>query len=215
MAMRRENLLYVIIDRSQAVRARRNLTQLVQNILRADPDFIQFRFKNEPTSKILAEAISISRQVKMRQSTKFIVNDRVDVACAAGADGVHLGREDIPCLYARKIMGKKAIVGKTVHTLKELEQAYLEPINYVSVGPVFKTGTKPRLKPLGIKKTKRFVFSKNHKGIYNFVIGGIKPLNVPQLTKEKITNIAICSAILLSKNPYQATKEINAIIKFC
>jgi len=215
--MQREGFLYIIIDRELVSKSRLDLFKITKETLEANPDFIQFRFKDTPLRTALQESLSISKMAKNYKSTSFIVNDRVDIAKAVDADGVHLGNRDLPVSCARKILGKKILIGKTVHCLKDYKDARDKPLNYISIGPVFKTALKPGLKPLGIKKTKEII-SKSLPGKSNliaFVVGGITLENVPLLIKEGLTNIALSSNAILSKNLRGTIKKFRNLISFC
>lgn len=205
-----EGLIYVIIDRGLLLRNKKNIFKLTEEILKAKPDFIQFRFKNTPLRQVLNEALKMRALTKYYKATKFIINDRVDLAKAVKASGVHLGNDDLPVVYARKILGKRAIIGKTVHCLTELKKAVNEPLNYISIGPVFKTSLKPDLNPLGIKRTKKLVRLLH---IPIFVIGGINPGNVTLLTKAGINNIALSSSVILSDNACALIKKLRELIR--
>lgn len=210
--MQKKSSLYIIIDRDLLIRNKKNILTLTRSLLQAKPDFIQYRFKDASSREILKESLEISKMIKEQKVTKLLINDRVDIALACHAHGVHLGRSDLPSLYARKILGQKAIIGKTVHSLTELKNTLVEPVNYISIGPVFKTRLKPGLKPLGIKRIKnQFVpiFKKAKNKMSLFVIGGITRKNMAGLIKEKISNIAVASDIILSPQP----KKVAAYYK--
>lgn len=213
--MRKKGLLYIIIDRELLIRNKKNIFTLTEQLLSTKPDLIQYRFKSAPTRNILKESLKISKMTKKQRSTKFLVNNRVDIAKASGADGVHLGSNDLPSIYARKILGKDAIIGKTVHSLLELKKALVEPINYVSIGPVFETALKPELKPLGIKKIKNLFmpeFKRAKSKMSLFVVGGITKKNVTSLIKESIVNVAVASNIILSNHPRQTAMYYKLLL---
>jgi len=139
----------------------------------------------------------------------FIINNRADIAYLVGADGIHLGEEDIPIHLARKILPNK-LIGKTVHSLEELENSQKENIDYLSLGPVFRSQTKPNLKPLGLKKLKNMI---KYIRFPFFVIGGINVNNLDKLKKLGRINIALCEGILSSPDPVQMAREIKETLK--
>ena len=116
--------------------------------LPAAADAVQIRRKNMPSPELARIALEMKRSVD-KIGSALIVNDRVDAALASGADGVHLGEGDLPVKSARRLAGKRLIVGKTVHSLREARAAAREKIDYVGAGPVFRTPAKKRLKGRG------------------------------------------------------------------
>lgn len=120
----------------------------VKNAVSAGVQFIQYRDKMTSSKALYEEAVVLRRICK---DATFIVNDRVDIAVGVGADGVHLGQEDLDCAVARKILGKGKIVGVTVHDPGEARDAERAGADYVAVGPIFATTTKSDAgDPLGI-----------------------------------------------------------------
>jgi len=110
---------------------------------------IQYRRKGCSTKEMFDEASRLRQLIK---SALYIINDRLDIALSVGADGLHLGHDDMPYAAARKLLGKKKIIGLTVHTLKEAEEAQSLGADYVGVSPVFTTKTKKDAgKPIGIE----------------------------------------------------------------
>ena len=211
--MKEKGLLYVIIDRELISHTKKSLKEVTREIINAQPDLVQLRCKNLPVNEAIQESLTLSRMAKKHTATKFLINDRVDIAKAVGADGVHLGREDLPSPYARKILGKKALIGKTVHSSQELKTTLTEPVDYISIGPVFKSRLKNHLKPLGIKKTNRLLNRlKTNRKISFFVIGGITVKNVCLLIKEGITNVAVASDIISCSDPKRKIREFKELL---
>lgn len=120
----------------------------VKSALAAGAEIVQYRAKDICARKMCEEAGTFRSLCK---KITFIINDRVDVALAVGADGVHLGQDDMPYAQARKILGKHKIIGITVHNVHEAEEAHKLGAHYLGVSPIFKTTTKPDAgKPGGI-----------------------------------------------------------------
>ena len=174
-----------------------------------DIDIFQFRFKDISDKKALGIAKRLA-QIIHKNKKVFIVNDRADIAHLSGADGVHLGKEDISTSDARKIIGKDAIIGKTVHSLRELITFQKEKVDYISFGPVFKTPIKPHLTPMTKNKIKS-ILKKTTKSV--FAIGGISQYNSGFLKDLGITNTVVCRAILTSKNPKKVAVDIKKCLK--
>jgi len=132
--------LYAIID-AEAARPRTCL-ELAAAILAGGCRVLQLRMKDRPGSEMLDVARAM-RALATPPSTLFIVNDRVDVAAAVGADGVHLGAEDMPVAAARSLVGPHLIIGRSTHSLEEARAARVSGADYVGFGPIFPTATKP------------------------------------------------------------------------
>ncbi len=155
---------------------------------------IQLREKNaSPIDfyKSAKEAIRISKNTK----TKIIINDRVDLAMAINADGVHLGQNDLPPKKARELLGEDAVIGFSTHNEKQAMAALDLPIDYIAIGPIFKTETKKDAdKTLGIEGLKRI-----RKAIGDFplvAIGGINYKNFQQVLDAGANSVAIINGIL-------------------
>ena len=112
----------------------------VKEAVEAGCQIIQYREKNKSTQKMIYEASEIKRIC--RNNAKFLVNDRIDIALAVDADGVHLGQNDMPIEIARKLLGKDKIIGLTVHNVDEAIEAENKGADYVGLGPIFDTVTK-------------------------------------------------------------------------
>jgi len=203
------NLIYLILDEGTANRNNLNLLEMAQRLARAGQvDIFQLRVLHSSDRNTVKLAKSLSKIVH-KYKKMFIINNRADIAYLAGADGIHLGEEDIPIHLARKILPNK-LIGKTVHSLEELENSQKENIDYLSLGPVFRSQTKPNLKPLGLKKLKNMI---KYIRFPFFVIGGINVNNLDKLKKLGRINIALCEGILSSPDPVQMAREIKETLK--
>ena len=138
-----------------------------------------------------------------------IINDRVDLAVACEADGVHLGLEDLPVGEARRLAHRPLIIGATTHTLDELTRAYQENPTYVAIGPAFATATKPDLAPAGLGYIRQAVDRLAGSGIGHVAIGGITPSNVDQVLHAGARAIAVCSAVTTSPDPAAACRQFK------
>jgi len=184
-------------------------------------DAIQLREKSMSDNKLLKAALEI-RKLTLAHKVLFIMNDRVDIAYLANADGVHLGEDDISIRDARKILGADKIIGATSHNIEEAIQAQRDGADYISVGPMFSSPTKPHLKPEGLKYLKEV--AKKIKIPY-VAIGGINEKNIPSLLKlhkeyfllpgrqvKYPLKTAISSGIINCIDPFQATKKIKRVL---
>ncbi len=132
--------LYVIID--GAACAGRDPARVAEQAIRGGADVLQLRHKAAPTAELLRQArrlLALTRPAGI----PLIVNDRVDVALACGADGVHLGQDDLPIAAARELLGPARLIGKSTHSLEQALAADQEPLDYLALGPIYATPTKP------------------------------------------------------------------------
>lgn len=140
------------------------------------------------------------------KKTILIINDHADIAKVVDADGLHIGQDDLPIKEARKILDKETIIGVSCHNLKQALIAQKEGADYIGIGPVFKTLTKPgcRIDGPGALKALR-----GHIKIPVFAIGGISRNNLKQVKDKGISKVAVCRDICLSKNIPKAIKDFK------
>lgn len=204
---KKDGLLYLILDRDLIQKTGRDIFHLAEIARKEGVFFLQYRFKKDtPTRLLVKEAGKISKIIRGSQ-TKLIINDRLDICITTHADGVHLGEEDMPVELARGVL-KREIIGKTIHFQEELTKNLFRYINYISLGPVFKTALKPHLKPLGIKKVQKIV-SFRRPEVPVFLIGGITISNVNKIVRAGFRNIAVARSIILSDNPEETIRRFK------
>jgi len=135
----------------------------------------------------------------------FIVNDRIDIALASNADGIHLGQEDLDLKTARKILGYSKIIGISANNAIDISNALEEGCDYIGIGPVFETATKKNKEPIGIEKIKKLT-----KDLYIpwFAIGGINTNNISYLKSNGFKKVALVSQIMNTED----TKEDDIMI---
>lgn len=207
MRRRFDPTLYAILD--TATVGRRNLKIITRSLVKGGATLIQLREpKDLPAREILKDASKVKEAIGSSK-VKFIVNDRVDIAFACNADGVHLGLEDLPIPVARKILGKNMIIGASVHTISQAKKRESEGADYLGVGAVFETSTKPDSKRVSLSTLKRI---KESVRIPVVAIGGINKENVKRVLKTEVDGIAVASAILKAENIQRATREMKRII---
>ncbi|MBO6974292.1 MAG: thiamine phosphate synthase [Prochlorococcus marinus CUG1435] len=187
----KENDLYVITDQKD------NLLEIIEKILIAGVKIIQHRFKTGTDKDNLEEAIKIKNLCK-RYNSLFIINDRLDIALASNADGIHLGQDDLDLKSARKLLGYSKIIGISANNEIDISNALKDGCNYIGVGPVFETATKKNKKPIGIEKIKILTKDLN---IPWFAIGGIKSNNISYLKKNGFKKVALVSQLMNSEDP--------------
>jgi thiamine-phosphate pyrophosphorylase len=168
----------------------------VQQAVAAGVTVVQYRRKDAETRELYAEALALKKICRNR--ALFIVNDRVDMALAVDADGVHVGQDDLPCTVARLLLGKRKIIGVTVRTLAEAQQAEKDGADHLGVSPIFATTTKPDAgKPAGIvllEKIRRFT------GLPLVAIGGITLENAPTVIAAGADAVCAISAVVTKKD---------------
>ena len=196
----KENDLYVITDQKE------NLLEILEDILIAGVKIIQHRFKNGNDKEHLEEAIQIKNLCK-RYNSLLIINDRVDIALASKADGIHLGQDDLDLKTARKLLGHSKIIGVSANNKIDISKAIQDGCDYIGIGPVFETSTKKNKKPLGVEKIKTLTKDLN---IPWFAIGGITTNNISHLRQYGFKKVALVSQLMNSKNPQ---KDATIILK--
>ena len=195
--------IYLILDRELA--DKRSYAEIVEKTSKYGVKIVQLREKGISDREYLEKAIELKR-VCEKNGVIFIINDRIDIALASGSDGVHLGQDDIPVEYARKILGNNKIIGISAGNEQELKYAIKSEADYISPGPVFYTFTKSDAgKPVGIEFVK-LALEKTEKTI--IPIGGINTHNIHELSKIGINKVAVISAILNSKDLEKATAAL-------
>ena len=193
--------LYVIADSNLLGK---EFEEKIRKVISGGATVIQVREKASSTLSFLNRAIKMRKIIGKR--ALFIVNDRVDIAVASGADGVHLGQEDLPIAFARKIMGEDKIIGISTHSIEQAQKAEKEGADYVAVGPIFSTQTKPNSGPskgVGIiSEVKRKV------NIPVVAIGGINRENVEEVIRAGADGVAVISAVFKEKDVGLATCQL-------
>jgi thiamine-phosphate pyrophosphorylase len=180
---------------------------MVRQAIKAGIRIIQLREKDLPPKTIYEEALRI-RSLTRRCNAVFIINDRIDIACAVDADGVHLGQDDMPAEEARKIMGRRKIVGISTHSLKEARDAQRHGADYIGFGPVFHTRTKDAGMPKDLGTLSGI---KRSLGIPVVAIGGITRINTADVMEAGADAIAVASAILSGDIGENTKKFLNLL----
>ncbi|MCX6672366.1 MAG: thiamine phosphate synthase [Methanothrix sp.] len=156
---------------------------------------VQYRNKNAETRQMYEEAVRLR---EICRDSIFLINDRVDIALAAEADGVHLGQSDMPSLAARKLLGQERIIGVTVHNLAEALQAESMGADYLGVSPIFQTATKPDAgKPAGIRLIEEI---RAQVKIPLIAIGGINHSNAGEVVRAGADGLCAISCVVAKEN---------------
>lgn len=176
--------------------------------------WVQLRMKDATDDEVRPIAIEAQKMCKEAGAT-FVIDDRVMLVKEIGADGVHLGKNDMPIAEARKILGDGFIIGGTANTLDDVKLHWESGANYVGCGPFRFTTTKKGLSPiLGLEGYRGIVEGMKRLGIDIPVvaIGGITPDDIPDILATGVTGIALSGTILNADDPVEQTKKINNII---
>lgn len=159
-------------------------------------------------SQRLQQADALRRLCAARGAL-FIVNDRIDIALAVDADGVHLGQGDLPVAVARRLIGPDRLLGRSTHRLEQLQQAIAEGCDYVGVGPVHATPTKPGREPVGLDYVRQAATAS---AIPFFAIGGIEVANLEVVRQAGASRVAVVRAITAAADPAAASRELLAAL---
>ena len=200
--------LYLVTDRSQTLG--RDLLWVLERALDGGIRAIQLREKDLGGKELflLAEA---ARKLTYRYRAALFINDRIDVALATGADGVHLGRESFPITTARELVGAQKIIGVSTHSIAEVQEAEEQGADFVVFGPVYFTPSKANYgAPQGLMALKKIV-EKNALPVY--AIGGLKSENIVEAKKTGIRGIALISAVVSASDPKTAAEGIIAQLR--
>jgi thiamine-phosphate pyrophosphorylase len=200
--------LYLVTDR--ALCGHRTVDEVVLMALRGGAACIQLREKDLSTRNFVEEAQRI-KAIMAPFRTFLIINDRIDVALAIGADGVHIGQRDMPCEIARKLMGPHAMIGLSVETWEDVERARTLDVDYLGVSPVFETPTKTDTRGhWGIEGLKRIRAATR---LPLVAIGGLNASNARDAIRAGADSIAVVSAICAAPDPQRAALELHDIIQ--
>ncbi len=198
--------LYVLISSELC---RKGPLEVAKDVLAGGADCVQLREKQMASGEYLALAKEIG-QLCRQQGKLFIVNDRPDIAVAAGADGVHLGQDDLPIAGARKVLGSEMVVGVSTHHIEQARKAAADGADYISVGPVFATATKPSAEPVGIEYVQQVAAEID---LPQVAIGGIKLDNIAEVIAAGARCVAVCSAIICSTDPGGVSRDFSKRLK--
>jgi thiamine-phosphate pyrophosphorylase len=199
--------LYVIITDTR----KQDVISVTKQVVSGGADCIQLRAKgiNDDEHLLLArEFVDICKDA----GRLCIINDRVDIAVASDADGVHLGQNDLDIDQARKLIKRPLIIGKSTHGTDQLERARKENPAYLAVGPVFKSPTKPDVEAVGLGLVKKAVDLLDEAGIYSLAVGAVTPDNLEEVLSTGVNAVAVCSSICQSDDPEGQCRRFKQLI---
>jgi thiamine-phosphate pyrophosphorylase len=199
--------LYAILDAEVAARAGWTLVDLASACLAGGTTFLQVRAKYTTSGRLLDTAAAIVERAHVAGAL-VIVNDRSDVARLAGADGVHLGQDDLAPAAARALLPDAAIVGLSTHTPDQIESALPQPISYLAIGPVFGTSTKATgYDPVGLDRVRHAANRARGRRLPVVAIGGITLESARETLESGADSIAVISDLLTTGDPESRVRE--------
>lgn len=193
--------VYVLVDGRESIE---QFSDLVGKLVAAGTDIIQLRDKRLSARELLTLGCQLTELTRATK-TRWIMNDRADLAIAAGADGVHVGQADLPVSEARRIVGANRLVGVSTHNIQQAHAAVLDGANYIGVGPVFPSGTKSFDKFPGLD----FVKEVSEIKLPAFAIGGIDASNVSQVVESGLARVAVQGYVLSHSDAAAAVRELK------
>lgn len=193
--------LYVILDR--AVAGGRDLVEVLEGVIAGGGRMVQLREKTWPSGRLWPLAARLHARCREAGVT-FVVNDRVDLAVALGADGVHLGQDDLPPHAARPLLRPGMILGLSTHSVEQARAAQAAGADYVAVGSMFPTTTKPDFELVGPDLVRKLRGEIRGPLIG---IGGITTANVGEVIRAGADGVAVISAICAAPDPAAATRR--------
>lgn len=206
MPMRRQILqqtrLYLVTSPSE------NLIPTVEAALRGGLQLVQYRAKSADDQSRFQEVRAL-RSLCIQYKALLIVNDRVDLALAVEADGVHLGQDDLPIDVARRLLGRQCLIGRSTTNPEELERAITEEVDYIGVGPVYATPTKTDKAVAGLEYVR---YAAKTAPMPWFCIGGIDGSNISAVRAAGGERVAVVRAIMEAADPTRAVQQLNALL---
>ena len=180
-----------------------------QRLLAGGADVIQLRDKDLPDGELLARARAL-RELTAAAGALLIVNDRPDVAVLSGADGVHLGQDDLPPAEVRRLVGPEMLIGWSTHSAEQAAQANRLPVDYIGVGPFAATATKGYTTGLGAELVRA---ARGQTSLPIVAIGGMTCENAAAAVEAGATAVAACAALCGADDPEAATRRLRAVLK--
>lgn len=204
--------LYALVDPERA--GKRELPELARLVAQGGATLVQLRDKLSDTRPMVEHARAL-KAVLAPLKMPLLINDRVDVALAAGADGVHLGQDDMTVEDARRLLGPGAIIGLSIKTLAQAEAAPLDVLDYAAIGGVFATSSKANTSaPIGPAGLARIadIFRRRAPKLPLCAIAGIDATNAADAVAAGVDGVAVISALSLTDDPQAAARTLRDIV---
>ncbi len=198
--------LYTILDRTAS--RGRDLREILEAVIAGGCRMVQLREKEWSTRQLLPLAQELRDRARNAGVT-FIVNDRLDVALAVEADGLHVGQDDLPAPIARQLLKPGMILGVSSHSIEQARQTQADGADYVAVGSIYPTGTKAEFQLVGVGLLRQV---RPYIRVPLVAIGGITPDNVGEVIRAGADGVAVISVICAAPNPAEVTRDFLAAI---
>ena len=182
--------------------------EFLEAALRGGVDVVQLRIKDGSQERISSAAQRFARTCG-EHGALFILNDRPDLVCALGADGAHIGQDDMPAGEARALVGSELLLGLSTHTPDQIDRAAGLPVDYIGVGPVHATPTKPGRPAVGLELVR---YAADHATVPFFAIGGITRQNAQAVLDGGGKRIAVLRALTGAADPLAAARDLRRAI---
>ena len=205
--MKYDYTLYLVTDRSLMSTA--TLIEAVEQAILGGCTMIQLREKNISSLDFYRQSVEV-KKITEQYHVPFIINDRIDIAIAVNADGVHIGQSDIPAAIARDLIGTDMLLGVSAASVKEAVQAANDGADYLGAGAMFPTGTKTDANYVSIEELKKIRHAVN---LPIIAIGGINKSNIKLFYNTGINGLAVVSAIIAQPDIQKAAAEMKCM--FC
>lgn len=200
--------LYLVTDRSLALG--RPLEQVVEEAVKGGVSMVQLREKDCSSLEFYKLALSLKRCLQAYK-VPLIINDRLDIALACDAGGLHLGHSDLPPMVARQVFGKNKIIGISVESIEDAIEANTLDVDYIGISPVFATSTKTdTAAAIGLNGVREITRISKHPSVG---IGGINLQNAEAIIQAGADGIAVVSALMSAKDPYAAAQQLIKKVK--
>jgi len=200
--------LYLVTDRNPSLHF--PLEKIVEEAVEGGVTMVQLREKDCTSREFYEIALRLKR-ILHRHAVPFIINDRVDIALACDADGLHIGQSDLPYPVVRTLLGKEKIIGLSVENVQDALVANSYDVDYIAFSPVFGTPTKTNTAcPLGLEGVREISAISDHPGVG---IGGLHAANIRDVLEAGADGIAVVSAIMSSPDPRQSAMQLSNLIK--
>ncbi|KAI7205605.1 Hydroxyethylthiazole kinase [Hortaea werneckii] len=213
--------LYLVTDSTHAILGDKDLVQVVQKAVEGGATIVQYRDKTSDTADLVRIAKDL-HAVTRPANVPLLINDRVDVALAAGVEGVHVGQDDMDLATARRILGPDAIVGVTANNLEEAVEAAKGGADYLGIGTVYATPTKENTKSVigtaGVQDILSDLIKKGYGHVKTVCIGGVNASNCQRILyqsaspQKPLDGIAVVSAIMASSQPKEAASHLKTLV---
>lgn len=182
--------------------------RIVEEAVAGGVDVVQLRAKERTDLEVAQLAAALAERCRAL-GVPFVVNDRADIASWAGADGVHLGQDDLPPAAARRLLGTRALIGRSTHHVAEADATAAEPVDYVSVGPVVATPTKPGRPGIGLEPLRHAAATLRRPW---FVTGDVRPERVDDLVAAGARRFVVVRWVTQAEDPERAARTLRQAI---